>query len=536
MHEFNMNSEVIDGDLHSAGRRRRSGGSAARRELRREKASAKAVRPGMPGGFYKPLSDRDIERIHATALDVLERIGIGDPIPEILHYALPGGCVHGEDGRLRIPRSLMEDLIASAAKKYVAFAPDPCFDIEVSAEGVHLTTSGEAVSILDYETQAYRPTRLVDLYDAARLADQLEHIHQFGQPFIAAEYSHDLYVHDINIAYAELAGTRKAFALGIAMVDHIEPLIGLFDAYLGEEGGFLKRPFCTFGGCPIVSPLRFAEENAEVLVKVAELGLVGDVAVAPQAGATSPAALAGTLVQTFAETLACLAVMNLVNPGSVINFGMWPFTSDLRTGAFSGGSGEEALVMAASAQLCNHYGLISSVASGMTDSKTMDAQAGYEKAITTTASMLAGGNLVAAYPGIVGSLLAQSFEGMVIDNELMGNVQRLLRGIEVNEETLSFEVIKDTVAGSGHYLNHPQTLTLMQSEFLYPEVSDRRTAGVWQESGKENIYRLAHRRVKDMLTNYYPEYIKPEVDARIREHFPIKLQPHEMRPGNERWD
>ena len=131
--------------------------------------------------------------------------------------------------------------------------------------------------------------------------------------------------------------------------------------------------------------------------------------------------------------------MNLVKPGSVINFGMWPFISDLRTGAFSGGSGEEALVMAASAQLCNHYGFITSVACGMTDSKTMDAQAGYEKAITTTALALSGANLIAAYPGIVGSLLGQSFEGMVIDNDMLGNVQRLLRGIEVTDETLSYE-------------------------------------------------------------------------------------------------
>ena len=95
-------------------------------------------------------------------------------------------------------------------------------------------------------------------------------------------------------AYAELAGTSKSFALGIAEVDHIEPLIALFDTYLGEEGRFLKRPFCTIGGCPIVSPLRFGKDNAEVVVKLSELGLVTDVAVAPQAGATSPAALAGT--------------------------------------------------------------------------------------------------------------------------------------------------------------------------------------------------------------------------------------------------
>ena len=169
---------------------------------------------------------------------------------------------------------------------------------EMLLEGqrVIYSTSGEAVKILDYASQRYRPSTLVDLYDAARLADRMEHIHYFGQPFIASEWSHDLYVHDMNIAYAELAGTQKAFALGIATAEHIDELIGMFDLYLGREGAFLERPFCVFGGCPIVSPLRFAKENAEVLVKVARMGMVGDVAIAAQAGATAPAPLAGALV------------------------------------------------------------------------------------------------------------------------------------------------------------------------------------------------------------------------------------------------
>ena len=514
---------------------KRAGGRNARRALRAAGMRGQAVQPGMQGGSYKPLSSRDIQRIHETALDILEKIGIADPIPEILQYALPGGCVLGDDGRLRFPRALVEDLIDVSAKSYVAYAPDPKFDLEISGQSVYFSTSGESVSILDYKEQSYRPTRLADLYDAARLADSLEHIHMFGQPFIAAEYSQDIYIHDMNIAYAELAGTSKPFALGIAEVDHIEPLIALFDAYLGEEGGFVKRPFCTFGGCPIVSPLRFGKDNAEVLVKIAELGLTGDVAVAPQAGATAPAALAGTLAQTFAETIACMAVMNLVQPGSVINFGMWPFISDLRTGAFSGGSGEEALVMAACAQLCNHYGFITSMASGMSDSKTMDAQAGYEKAITTTALALAGANMVAAYPGIVGSLLGQSFEGMVIDNDMIGNVQRLLRGIEVTDETLSYDIIEDTVFGIGHYLNQPQTLELMQTEYLYPEVADRRTPGEWEVTGKEDVYELAHEKVKKVLSGYYPDYIDPAADQRIREHFPIRLSQADMQAGNGRW-
>ena len=526
-------------NMKQASRKRRGnrrGGSTARRGARAVgKTTASAVRPGQPGGQYRPLSDADIDRIYQTALDVLENIGIGDPIPEILHYTLPKGCFQDDYGRLRFPRALVEDLIALSPEDYPLYAPNPQKDLTVRDEEVLFCTSGEAVCILDYESQRYRPTTLVDLYDAARLGDQLEHIHNFGQPFIAAEYSHDVFVHDMNIAYAELAGTDKSFALGISVADHIDPLVELFDTYLGEEGAFIKRPFCTFGGCPIVSPLRFGQDGAEVLVKVAELGLVADIAVAPQAGATAPAALAGALVQCFAETLACLCVVNMVRPGTPINFGMWPFISDLRTGSFSGGSGEEALVTAATAQLCNHFGFTTSVGAGMTDAKTMDVQAGYEKAITIATAALSGANLVAAYPGIVGSLVAQSFEGMLIDNDLIGNVQRVLRGVEVTDETLSYDVIKETVYGQGHFLGSKQTLDLMNSEYLYPEVADRRTPGEWGEMGRKTLYEQAHERVGEMLADYYPTYIEPDADTRIRERFPIKLDPEDMRPGNGRW-
>ena len=514
---------------------KRRGGSVSRRQKHAAGPLSLAVHPGLSGGQYRPLTDSDIERIYATALDILENIGIGEPIPEILKYALPGGAFLNDRNRLCFPRALVEDLIAKSGRSHMLYAPDPQYDLEVKGTQVLFCTSGEAVRVLDYDSQSFRPTKLVDLYDAARLADQLEHIHSFGQPFIAAEYSHDVFVHDMNIAYAALAGTGKPFALGIAVADHIEPIISMFDIFLGREGAFLKRPFCTFGGCPIVSPLRFGRENAEVLVKVAELGLVADIAVAPQAGATSPAALAGTLVQCFAETLSCLCVVNLVRPGSAINFGMWPFISDLRTGAFTGGSGEEALVTAAAVQLCNHFGFITSIGAGMTDSKTMDVQAGYEKALTIAAAALSGCNLIAAYPGIVGSLIGQSFEGMLIDNDMIGNVQRMLRGIDFNDETLSYDLIRDTVFGVGHYLDSAQTLELMQTEYLYPKIADRLTPGAWEEMGRKTLYQKAHPRVREMLADYYPQYIRTSSDAKIRDRFPIRLKPEEMRSGNGRW-
>ena len=512
-------------------RKRRSGGSKARRAIRQNKVKETVVHPGVETGQYKPLSEHDINQIHHTALDVLENIGISDPIPEILNHTLDKGCILGDDNRLKFPRSLVEDLLDIAPKEHLMYAINPKYDYMVSGNKTYLSTSGEPISIFEYESQSFRPTTLVDIYDAARLCDQLEHIHQYGQPFAITEYSQDKFTHDINAAYAAIAGTEKGIGLAVDNVEHIEPLINLFDTFLGGEGKYMKRPFAEIGGCPIVSPLRFGKDNAEVMVKMAEMGLYIGVCTAPQAGTTAPASLAGSLVQSFAETLACLCVVNLIKPGSYCDFEMWPFISDLRTGAFTGGSGEQALIMAATAQMCNYYGLVSSVACGMTDSKTMDAQAGYEKAITTTAAMLAGGNVVSSYAGAVGSIMGWSFEGAIIDNDMSGNILRLAKGIEVNDETLSYDVINDVVYGDGHYLKHPQTINLMESEFLYPDLADRQTTQEWEASGKQTIYDVAHLRLKEMMKDYYPDYIDNKIDEKIRSEFPICLDKKRMKPN-----
>lgn len=514
--------------------------NSTRRRTRRNPKSEngtppKAVWLGLKGGNYKPLSQREIEQIHHTALEVLEKIGIANPIPELLEAVEGKGCTLGEDGRLKFPRTLIEEVIAHATKEIHYYAPNPKNDITLSTDTLVFSTSGESVTILDFKTRTYRPSRLVDLYDAARLVDQLEHIHTFGQPFIASEFSENLLLHNTNIAYAELAGTDKPFHLGMGVAAHIAPIIQLFDIFAGGEGKFLKRPFCSLGGCPIVSPLTFAEDSLQVMMACARLGITYDVAVASQAGATAPAALAGALVQTFAETLACRAVVYLINPRATMAFGMWPFISDLRTGSFTGGGPEQALVMAATAQICNHYGIIANVASGMSDANIPDSQAGMEKAITTLAAALAGGNSISPYPGSVGSLMGTSFEGIVIDNDMIGNVLRVVRGIEVNDETLSFEVIRDTVYGPGHFLGHPQTLALMKTEFLYPSLSDRRDTTTWEQDGSPTIYMQAHERVKGMLREHYPEYIPRAVDRKMREQFDIRLKEEEMRRGNGRW-
>ncbi|MDH3519879.1 MAG: trimethylamine methyltransferase family protein [Myxococcales bacterium] len=517
-------------------RRRGEGSARDRRRAQRAAASAaSAVGPGLKGGSFRPLSERDMQRIHATALDVLEQIGMGSPTQSILDACLPKGAVLSESGRLCFPRGLMEDVIDGACKEFTFHGTNPARDVQVGGDRVYFRTAGEAVNIFDYATRDTRPSTLVDLYDTARLADRLDNLHCFCQTVVATEHSGDAFVHDINALYAQLAGTQKPCAVSTATADHIDHFIALLDIFLGGEGEFLKRPCFNFGGCPVVSPLRFGSENAEVLVKCARLGISYDIAVASQAGATAPAALAGALVQTFAETLATLAVMNLIRPGIPFLMGAWPFISDLRTGSFTGGSGEQALVASAMGQLCNFYGLPSSVSASMTDSKLPDAQAGYEKGLTAGLAALAGCNYIGESAGMLGSLMACSFEAMVIDNDMLGNILRAVRGIEVTDETLSFQSIKDSVEGVGHFLDHPQTLALMESEYQYPQVADRSTYADWRDRGKLDAYALAHERAALILADHYPVYIDPAVDAAIRERFPIVLKPEDMRPGNGRW-
>jgi trimethylamine--corrinoid protein Co-methyltransferase len=376
---------------------------------------------------------------------------------------------------------------------------------------------------------------LVDLYDFARLVDRLDNIHWFSRTVVATDVV-DLFEFDMSVAYTCAAATRKHIYSGFNHWKHVNDGIAMFDAILGGEGRFRERPFCSANTCSIVPPLRYGEENGMVSMEAARFGMPVNMITAAQAGATAPAALAGTLVQTVAETLAGLALVNLTVPGHPMIFSNWPFVSDLRTGSFTGGSGEEAVLNAASAQLTNLYDLPSGVAAGMSDSKLPDNQAGYEKGVSTALAGLAGANLVFESAGMLGSLMGCSFESLVIDNDMLGSVQRAVRGIEVSDESLSFDVLEQVCCGGpGHFLGHEQTLSLMETEYQYPEVADRTSTDEWEEGGATDIRQRAAEKARKILASHYPEYIDAAVDEEIRRRYPILLLREAMTADCGRW-
>jgi trimethylamine--corrinoid protein Co-methyltransferase len=516
---------------------RRRGGREARRELRARPipTEAMAVRPGLAGGRYRPLAATEVERIHQAALDVLEQVGLSDAIPSCIDVVTAGGGLLGDDGRLRFPRGLVEDTIARAARGFVLHAADPGCDLEPWGTRVHFATAGAAVHIVDVGTRTYRDSTLADLYDIARLVDRLDHIHLFQRPVVTRDLT-DPRELDLNTCYACVAGTRKHVGTSFVQPEHVDEAVAMLHLIAGGEERWRARPFVSMSNCFVVPPLKFASDACRCLEAGVRAGMPVLLLAAGQAGATSPAALAGAVVQEVAEVLAALVYVNLIVPGHPALFGPWPFVSDLRTGAMSGGSGEQALLTAACAQMAQFYDLPCGVPAGMSDAKLPDAQAGYEKGMTNLLAAQAGGNIIYEAAGMHASLLGCCFESYVIDNDMLGAILRTVRGIEVSEDSVSVEPIRNVcTAGPGHFLGHEQTLQLMQTEYLYPEVADRSSPKEWAERGFEDLLDRARARMHAILSEHYPAYIEPALDREIRARFPIRLPRANMRPGNGRW-
>jgi trimethylamine--corrinoid protein Co-methyltransferase len=313
---------------------------------------------------------------------------------------------------------------------------------------------------------------------------------------------------------------------------HLEKTLEMLHVIAGGEDQWRARPFVSQSNCFVVPPMKFAEEALECLRVAVEGGMPVLLLSAGQAGATTPACLAGAVSQAWAECLGGLVYVNAIKPGAPAILGAWPFVSDLRTGAMSGGSPEQGLLSAACAQMGVHYDLPFGTACGMTDTKLPDFQGGAERAQTLLAPALAGANIIYECGGMYASLLGACPESLLLDNDVLGATLRVTRGIEVDETTLSFENLKEIcLSGEGHYLGSDRTLEVMQSEYIYPDFSDRTSPNVWEENGKPILLDKAVARKNEILANHFPKHISDETDAKIRGRFPIFLPPEAVGRG-----
>ena len=277
---------------------RRGGGRAARRAARAAPLpeSLRPVRAGLEGGAYAPLSEAGIARIHETALRALEEIGLADAPPSGVEALTSVGAALGEDGRVRIPRRVVEKMLAVAARDVTLCGQDAGNDIRPGGTRVHYGTAGAAVHVYDPALGDHRDPTMRDLYDSARLVDALDNIH-FFQRTLTCRDTEDPTELDLNTLYVCVHGTTKHVGTSFTSVERARRGLDMLHRVAGSEAAWRARPFVSNSNCFVVPPLRFATESCEVMEALIRGGMPILLLSAGQAGATAPASLAGAVAR-----------------------------------------------------------------------------------------------------------------------------------------------------------------------------------------------------------------------------------------------
>ncbi|UWR16899.1 trimethylamine methyltransferase family protein [Sulfitobacter sp. M368] len=503
----------------------RSGGRAARRAARNAPLAQhlRPIRPGLEGGTYKPLSEADMQAIHRAALEALEEIGLADAPPSGIAHLTGAGAILGDDGRIRFPRSLVEDTLAMANRQITLCARDPAHDLELGGNRVHFGTAGAAVHMVDAQGRNYRECGVQDLHDAARICDTLDNIHFVQRPMVCRDIP-DNQEMDLNTIFACCSGTTKHIGTSFTEPAFVPKALEMLHMIAGGEDKWRERPFMSNSNCFVVPPMKFATESCEVMEAVIEGGMPVLLLSAGMAGATAPSTVAGAIVQAVAECLAGLVYVNAVKPGHPAIFGTWPFGLDLRSGAMTGGSGEQALLTAGCAQMHKFYGVPGGAAAGIADSKLPDMQAGWEQMCSNVMAGLSGCNMIYEAAGMHASLLGFCHESLILGDDLIGQALRCVRGIEVNDETLALDQMRQVcLGGPGHYLGTEQTLSRMELDHVYPALGDRSSPKEWDELGKPDLIEKATARKDQILGQRSAASFDPMLEKALREAFPIHL-------------
>ena len=476
-----------------------------------------AITIGPSPHFYKPLTPEDVAHIDRTGRRILERVGIAINDSSFLDDLLAAGArVDYDNGRVRFDGDWLDDILKRAPARFTLFSRDGQNDVHLGTGKVHFANGGRVFRILELGSSRYRYTMIRHVARTAAIVDHMRHI----DFYVIACQAHALNpkTYHLNDFYHALNHTTKHVMGGCDDLEGAEQIWKLASFMAGGEDELREKPFISLITNPI-SPLLIEGKTLSILRFCCTHGIPVVCAPAPIAGATSPATLAGTLSQMHAEALAGVAISQVFHPGAKVLYGAVPTIMDLRKMDFAMGSVEGGLMSAAAVELAKLYNLPIRVSAGVTEAKKPDVQAGIEKSLTNLMAAMAGADCVLLAAGMLDSGNSVSYEQYVIDNEVIGMVQRALAGITVDESTLGFDVI-EKVGPGGNYIMEDHTVDHMMEEFFYPHLGVRCNFDVWEETGRPSMLSRAKDVVEAILQESKAGLLDPELSARIKKAFP----------------
>ena len=471
---------------------------------------------GIRSSLYKPLVAADVDRVAEAAFEVLEKSGVAVYSDEALGAFEKAGANIDRAGRIvKLSRAMIEDAVASNPSSITLHSRDGRTDVVLEENRVHYSTGGTAIYVLDPDTGERRQSNVGDVILNARLVDVLEHIHAFTINVFPHEIEdkHDI---DVNRFFHAFDNTSKHVMGGIFSLEGSRKVVRMAETIAGGREALRARPFVSFITL-IISPFKIDRDYGDMTCYFAQEGLPVVVPTEPIAGTTSPVTLAGNVLTHVAETLSGITLVQSVRRGAPGICGGVGSITDLRTMAHLAGPIERAMVNAAVAQMAQHFGIPMYSTAGTTDAKEVDAQAVFETALSSQLVAMSGANFIHDIAGLMESDLTVSYEKLVIDNEILGMIQRVLRGIEVNDTTLAADLMIEKGPG-GDFMGERHTVRHMRKEFFFPKLANRHPR---ETSGPDDDALARARAFVAEVRSSEPETCLPEeVRQVIRGTFP----------------
>lgn len=464
--------------------------------------------------FLSVLSEREVERIHQHALHVLAETGL------VIHHAdvvtlltEAGGQVCDDNGtrRVTIPGPVIEEAVSRAPARVTLYNRLGQEAMALGTGRLHARTSSGATAILDRHNGQPREATCQDAADAVRLADCLSNLH--GVSTMAVQPA-DISAETVDVHTVRLALANTIKPLGYVCLNErlIGAVLAMVTAAVGGEQRLQDRPMIT-GLAESTSPLQLVSSQLSVLRAFASRGLPLTLHAHPIAGFTAPVTLAGELVITHAEILALIAIAQLTKPGTPVVYGVSSSVPDMRNAANLSGAVEIGLLGAAAAQLARHCGIPCVVSSGC-DAHRPGAQSVLERVMTLLPPALAGVDLINL--STLDTKMSFSLEQLVIDNAVLSMVERFLRGITLDDETLAPDLI-ERVGPAGSFLTADHTLEHHRNELLTRELIEQRPREAWETAETVDMETRAREEVGRLLAEHRRPTLPATVAAQLDE-------------------
>ena len=472
--------------------------------------------PGLRSSLYRPLSGSDVRKIVDGALRILEKSGLAVYSPSAFRaFKEAGADTDAETQLVRLPRSLVEDAVASNPSSITLFSRDGNFDCVLEGNKVHYGTGGTAIYVLDPDTGERRPSTTDDVILNARMVNGLENIHLFTINVFPNEIKSKDHI-DINRFFHSLDNTTKHVMGGVYSMTGLRQAVDMSAMIAGGLAALRRKPFVSFITL-IISPFKIDRDYGEMTCYLAEKGIPVVIPTEPICGTTSPITLAANVLTHVAETLAGIALVQSVRKGAPGICGSVGSIPDLRTMDHLGGPIERAMLNAAVSQVAQYFKIPLYSTAGTSDAKEMDVQAAYESAMSSLLVAMSGANYIHDIAGLMEADLTVSYEKLVIDNEILGMCQRVLRGIEVSDETLAVDLMIEKGPGQ-NYFTEEHTIRHMRQEFFMPRLANRKKRG--QPGGDQSALTRARKVVADVRAEEPRSCLDADLRRKILDAFP----------------